>query len=190
MVHGDIDEMYVFWDNLHRSLVQHVHSTFVRIMRASEEGYTVSYIVAPGAVVGKSTGAVPTASIFFKFNTQISLAFKRAIYVGEGANVFYMVRASFPYYLSVSECSHRLCQVHLDDVVNFFRLLFAHVQSGKVAKASPYSRYYLVVANPVAWKDIASAVGAALKRHGKLEDERPKSISITELQSPCAFRVF
>jgi len=133
-------------------------------LRASEEGYTVSYIAAPGAVVGKSTGAVRTASIFFKFNTELALTFKKAIYVGEGANVFYMV--------------------HLDDVVSFFRLLFARIQSGKDAKASPYSRYYLVVANPVAWKDIATANGAALKRYGKLEDEKPQSISITDLQSP------
>jgi hypothetical protein len=80
--------------------------------------------------------------------------------------------------------------VHLDDVVSFFRLLFARIQSGKDAKASPYSRYYLVVANPVAWKDIATTIGAALKRHGKLEDEKPQSISITDLQSPCVFRVF
>ncbi|KAN0123311.1 hypothetical protein V8E52_002643 [Russula decolorans] len=141
MVHGDIDEI---------------------IMRASEEGYTVSYIVAPGAVVGKSTGAVRTASIFFKFNTELSLTFKKSIYVGEGANVFYFV--------------------HLEDVVSFFRLLFAHIQSGKVAKASPYSRYYLVVANPIAWKDIATAIGASLKRYGKLEDEKPQSIPITDLQ--------
>jgi hypothetical protein len=61
-------------------------------MRASEEGYTVSYVVAPGAVVGKSTGAARTASIFFKFNTDLALNFKKAIYVGEGSNVFYMVR--------------------------------------------------------------------------------------------------
>jgi hypothetical protein len=80
--------------------------------------------------------------------------------------------------------------VHLDDLVSFFRLLFAHIQSGKVAKASPYSRYYLVVANPIAWKDIASAVGAALKRYGKVEDKKPQSIPISDLQSPCAFRVF
>lgn len=74
-------------------------------MRAAEEGYMVSYIVAPGAVVGKSTGAVRTASIFFKFNTELALTFKKAVYVGEGANVFYMVRTSFGY---VSVCSHRL----------------------------------------------------------------------------------
>lgn len=75
-------------------------------------------------------------------------------------------------------------------MVSFFRLLFARVQSGNDAKASPYSRYYLVVANPVAWKDIATACGAALKRHGKLEDEKPKSISISDLDSPCVFHVF
>ena len=80
--------------------------------------------------------------------------------------------------------------MHLDDLVSFFRLLFAHVQSGKVAKASPYSRYYLAVANPVAWKDIATAIGATLKRYGKLENEKPQSIPITDLQSPCAFRAF
>jgi len=74
-------------------------------MRASEEGYTVSYIVAPGAVVGKSTGAVRTASIFFKFNTELALTFKKAVYVGEGSNVFYMVRTSLGY---VPVCSHRL----------------------------------------------------------------------------------
>ena len=78
-------------------------------MRASEEGHTVSYIVAPGAVVGKSTGAVRTASIFFKFNTQLSLTFKRSVYVGEGGNVFYMVRIFSPFRLSVFMCSHHLC---------------------------------------------------------------------------------
>jgi hypothetical protein len=74
-------------------------------------------------------------------------------------------------------------------VVSFFRLLFARIQSGKDAKASPYSRYYLVVANPVAWTEIATACGAALKHHGKLEDEKPQSISISDLESPCVFRV-
>lgn len=92
----------------HHSRTHHVHSTFVRILRASEEGYTVSYIVAPGAVIGKSTGVVRTASIFFKFNTEIALKFKKAVYVGEGSNVFYMVRSSSPHCLFVSACSHHL----------------------------------------------------------------------------------
>jgi hypothetical protein len=77
-------------------------------MRASEEGYTVSYIVAPGAVVGESTGAVRTASIFFKFNTQLSLTFKKSVYVGEGGNVFYMVCTFSPSRLSVFVCSYHL----------------------------------------------------------------------------------
>ena len=80
--------------------------------------------------------------------------------------------------------------MHLDDLVSFFRLLFARIQSGKDAKASPYSRYYLVVVNPIAWKVIATAMGATLKRYGKLEDEKPQSISIFDLQSPCAFSAF
>jgi nucleoside-diphosphate-sugar epimerase len=143
MLHGGIDE---------------------KILRASEKGHTVSYIVAPGAIVGPSTGPVPTATIFFRFIVDVSLAFKKAVYVGEGANVFYMV-----------------C---LDDLVRFYRLLFAHILSGKYANASPYSRYYVAAKNPVEWKHIATLVGATLKRTGKLEDGKPQSISASTLQSP------
>jgi nucleoside-diphosphate-sugar epimerase len=92
-----------------------------QILRAAEKGQTVSYIACPGAVVGPSTGPVPTASLFFRFITEVTLAFKKAIYVGEGSNVFYMVR--------------------LDDLVSFYRLLFARILSGEDANASPYSRH-------------------------------------------------
>jgi len=63
-----------------------------RILRASEEGYTESYIVCPGAVVGPSKGPVPSGSVFFKFMSQFSLAFKKPFYVGEGGGHFYTVR--------------------------------------------------------------------------------------------------
>jgi len=33
--------------------------------------------------------------MFFKFYMELILKFKKAIYVGEGSNVFYMVRTSF-----------------------------------------------------------------------------------------------
>jgi len=63
-----------------------------RILRASEEGHTESYIVCPAAIVGPGTGPAPCASLFFHFNTQLALGFKKAAYVGDGANVFYTVR--------------------------------------------------------------------------------------------------
>jgi hypothetical protein len=77
--------------------------------------------------------------------------------------------------------------VCLDDLVRFYRLLFAHILSGKYANASPYSRYYVAAKNPVEWKHIATLVGATLKRTGKLEDGKPQSISASTLQSPCVF---
>lgn len=60
-------------------------------MQASEAGYTESYIICPAAMVGPPTGPVPAGSVFFKFMTQVALAFKKAIYIGEGSNVFYTV---------------------------------------------------------------------------------------------------
>jgi hypothetical protein len=77
--------------------------------------------------------------------------------------------------------------VRLDDLVSFFRLLLAHILSGKDANASPYSRYYIAVKNPIAWKHISTVVGTTLKRMGKLEDGKPQSISASSLQSPYAF---
>jgi hypothetical protein len=78
--------------------------------------------------------------------------------------------------------------VHLDDLVKFYRLLFARILSGEDANASPYSRYYIAVKNPLTWKHIATVVGATLGRLGRLEDGKgkPQSISVSDLQSSCA----
>ncbi|KAH9979193.1 hypothetical protein BJV74DRAFT_888117 [Russula compacta] len=144
---------------------QMLHGTVdAPILRAAEDGYTVSYIVCPGAVVGPSTGPVPAASLFFKFATQLALEFKKAIYVGEGSNVFYMVR--------------------LDDLVKLYRLVFERILSGEDTKASPYSRYYIGASNPLPWKHMATVFGATLKQMGKLEDEKPQSIAVSSLQPP------
>ncbi|KAI0298776.1 hypothetical protein B0F90DRAFT_1730957 [Multifurca ochricompacta] len=71
------------------------------ILQASEAGYTESYIICPAAIVGPPTGPVPAGSYFIKFMTQLVLAFKKALYIGEGSNVFYTVQ--------------------LDDVVDLYR---------------------------------------------------------------------
>ena len=75
----------------------------------------------------------------------------------------------------------------LDDLVDFYGILFEHILSGKDADASPYSRYYIAANNPIDWKHIATVVGATLKRMGKVEDGTPQSISASVLQPPYAF---
>jgi hypothetical protein len=67
-----------------------------RILQAAEKGHTESYIICPAAVVGPSRGPVPANSVFFKFLAQLTLAFKKALYVGEGENVFYTVGIPSP----------------------------------------------------------------------------------------------
>ena len=40
-------------------------SLLPRTLHASEEGYTESYIICPGAIVGTATGPIPSASFFY-----------------------------------------------------------------------------------------------------------------------------
>ncbi|KAH9041085.1 NAD-binding protein [Lactarius pseudohatsudake] len=136
------------------------------ILRASEEGYTESYIICPAAIVGPPTGPVPSASVFFHFMTQLALGFKKAIYVGEGSNIFYTVR--------------------LDDTVDLYRRVFARILDRADAKASPYARYYIAVSTPLSWKDIMTVFGGVLARKGKLEDATAHSISLSEASYPAS----
>lgn len=91
-LHGQVDVPYVLLCELVCVWTQPCTSLLPRILRAAEEGYTESYIVCPGAIVGPGTGPVPSVSLFFHFMTQIALGFKKAVYVGEGSNQFYIVR--------------------------------------------------------------------------------------------------
>ncbi|KAF8261164.1 hypothetical protein EI94DRAFT_824157 [Lactarius quietus] len=133
----------------------------VLILAASEEGYTTSYIICPGAIVGPS---VTTASLFFRFVTELALDHKRAIYIGEGTNVFYAV--------------------YLDDLMDLYRRVFERILIRDLAKESPYTRYYLGTSTPLVWKDIATTFGVTLHEMGKIESAEPQSISLTNLIKP------
>ncbi|KAI9437198.1 hypothetical protein H4582DRAFT_2129619 [Lactarius indigo] len=90
------------------------------VLRASTDGYTESYIMCPGAIVGPATGPITTSSLFFRFITGLALKQKKSVYVGEGSNVFYGV-----------------C---LDDLVDLYKLVFERILSREDASASPYAQ--------------------------------------------------
>ena len=62
-----------------------------RVLQSGEQGHTEPYIICPGAIVGPSSGPVPSGSAFIKLVVQIALGLKKSIYIGEGENLFYMV---------------------------------------------------------------------------------------------------
>lgn len=158
----------------------------LRILRASDEGYTESYIICPAAIVGPPTGPVPSASFFFHFMSQLALGFQKAIYVGEGSNIFYTVRGPswFPVFASLC-ATLMLSQVLLEDLVDLYQRIFAHILSREDAKASPYARYYLAINTPISWKKIMTVFGSVLKSKGKLEDATAYSISLDNVPPPC-----
>ncbi|KAI9435623.1 hypothetical protein BJY52DRAFT_1131015, partial [Lactarius psammicola] len=133
------------------------------ILRASEEGYTESYIMCPGAIFGPFTGPVTTSSQFLRFITGLELKQKKSVYVGEGSNVFYGV-----------------C---LDDLIDLYMRVFARILNHEDANANSYAGYYITTSTPLVWKDIATLLGKTLKQTGKIEDEVPQSISVAGLSS-------
>jgi len=140
MLHGQVDEL---------------------ILRASKEGYTESYIMCPGAIVGPPSGPVPAVSTFFQFITKLALDHKKAFYIGEGSNVFYTV--------------------YLEDLIDLYRRVFKLILSHELAKESPYTRYYLGTSTPLAWKEIATSFGKALQKMGKIKHAEPQSINEVDL---------
>jgi len=138
----------------------------VPILRASEEGYTESYIICPAAIVGTAKGPVPSASFFFHFMTQLALGFKMAVYVGEGQNIFYTLL--------------------LEDLVDLYSRVFVRILSREDAKASPYARYYIAISTPMSWKHIMTVFGSVLESKGKLEDATAHSIPISVVPPPAS----
>ena len=71
--------------------------------------------------------------------------------------------------------------MHLDDLINLYRLVFERILSREFAKESPYTRYYLGTVTRLEWKDIATSFGKTLKKMGKIEVEQPLSITVDSL---------
>ena len=69
-------------------------SSFLRILKAQEEGYFNAFIVCPPGVhdVG---GPLKRPSVFFKYALGDSLQNRRVSYIGEGTNVIGFVRSCF-----------------------------------------------------------------------------------------------
>ena len=78
--------------------------------------------------------------------------------------------------------------MHLDDLVDLYRRVFARILSREDSKASPYARYYIALSTGLSWKDIMTAVGSALASKGKLEDATAHSISLSDVPHPCVWR--
>ena len=143
----------------------------------------MSYIMCPGAVVGTSSGPVTTASLFFRLITKLALDYKKAVYVGEGSNVFYAVRVHL---FKALRLAHRivLLQVCLEDLIDLYRRVFTCILTREFANESPYTRYYLGASTPLVWKDIATCLGQTLHELGKIENAKPESITVAEISDP------
>ncbi|KAI0310349.1 hypothetical protein OF83DRAFT_1178644, partial [Amylostereum chailletii] len=88
-------------------------------------------------------------------------------YVGAGSNEFQLV--------------------HIEDLVDYYLRVVEVAAGGKDVGASPYARYFVVTANAVSWKEIATVVAGALYRRTILESGAPTAVDMAELDPGIFF---
>jgi len=133
------------------------------ILKAGQEGYVNTYIVCPGAVNGTGWGPVNNASFYLKYVAGGALQQKSGFKVGDGSNVFGVV--------------------HIKDLTDFYVALFGKVVKldGKAAGGSPYSRYYIISTENLAFKTIQSVITAELHKRGLLPSAELATVTYGQL---------
>ncbi|KLO11812.1 NAD(P)-binding protein [Schizopora paradoxa] len=135
----------------------------VPILKAGQEGYVNTYIVCPGGVNGAGWGPVSKVTIYVKYVVGTILQQKTAIKIGEGSNVFGFV--------------------HIKDLTSFYVELFRSVLKldGKAVGGSPYTRYYIISKENVAFKSIQEGIASELFKRGLLPSKNLATKSFEEL---------
>ncbi|KAI0364431.1 NAD-P-binding protein [Pilatotrama ljubarskyi] len=136
------------------------------VIAADEEGYVRTYLVLPPTIYGLARGPLVDAGIMNPQSQQIpalimaSIDRGRAGMVGEGKNMW--------------------ANVHIDDAVYVYEVLWNSIVSGK-GIGHGKEGYYFAENGEHRLYDIAKAIGAALKDLDLAETDEPSSFTKEEL---------
>ncbi|OJT02633.1 hypothetical protein TRAPUB_6814 [Trametes pubescens] len=136
------------------------------VIAADEEGYVKTYIVLPSTIYGLATGPLVDAGIVNPQSQQIPaliLAGKgrgQAGMVGQGKNIW--------------------PNVHIDDIVQLYEVLWNNVIEGK-AIGHGKEGYYFGENGEHILLDVAKTIGAELKELGLAESDEPTTFTKEEV---------
>ncbi|KLO11811.1 NAD-binding protein [Schizopora paradoxa] len=135
----------------------------VQILKAGQDGYVDTYIVCPGATNGAGWGPVTRASMYVKYVAGTVLQQKSAFKVGEGENVYGLV--------------------HIKDLTSFYVEVFRRALKleGKASGGSPYTRYYIISKENVAFKTVQEAAASELVKRNLLPSKSIVTKTFEEL---------
>ncbi|KAI0347359.1 NAD(P)-binding protein [Trametopsis cervina] len=169
---GLFDPQGKLWDDSKEEDIRSITPDFIHgpidtpILTEGDKGYVNTYILSPGAVVGKSTGPISNGSFFTKAVASIYKAMGGPVYVGEGSNEFLLV--------------------DLEDLVDIYLRVF-ELATSNTAHATSYSRYIFATSNGANWKDIAAVFGPELARRGVLKTSEPRILTGAQVPDGVAF---
>lgn len=70
--------------------------------------------------------------------------------------------------------------LHIDDLCNFYALLFDHTLSGNDKSTDPFERFYWASGEEFVWGDVTKELAKLLYAAGAIETATPKSITVQE----------
>ncbi|TDL16202.1 NAD-binding protein [Rickenella mellea] len=131
----------------------------VPILKAGEEGYVNTYIICPPGIYGRGSGPVSRNTLIYRFWVNAFRNAHAATIVGEGSNTTGMV--------------------HIDDLVDFFLIIFGQVLAGE-PKSNAYERYFVPSSFETTAKSVISIIAKVLHAHGIVDSPEVKSVTFEE----------
>lgn len=132
----------------------------LEILSAGKTGLIDAYMVAPCTIYGKSRGPLPRLSIQINGMIKVALRRKELVQVGPSTNVWN--------------------SLHIDDLCNFYALLFDYALSGKDKSTDPFERFYWASGAEYVWGDVAKELAKLLYAAGAIESPTPKAATVEE----------
>ncbi|KZV82339.1 NAD(P)-binding protein [Exidia glandulosa HHB12029] len=132
------------------------------IFAADEAKKVNAYIIAPATIYGIANGPVHRISQQIPTVVRTSVQLGKALYVGQGKNLWN--------------------NVHIDDLVELYDLVLKRALSGADNHASPYAKWYFGSIGEHCWGDVDRAIGKILFEKGLVPNKVAESVKFSDIK--------
>ncbi|KIO23946.1 hypothetical protein M407DRAFT_44912, partial [Tulasnella calospora MUT 4182] len=132
----------------------------LEIFSAAKNGLVDAYIVAPCMIYGKCRGPLPHPSMQINGMIKMALMHKEVVQLGPATNVWN--------------------SLHIDDLCDFYVLLFEHALSGKDRSTDPMERFCWASGEEFAWGDVAKELAKLLHAAGAIKSATPRELTLQD----------
>lgn len=132
----------------------------LEIFSAAKNGLVDAYIVAPCMIYGKCRGPLPHPSMQINGMIKMALMHNEVVQLGPATNVWN--------------------SLHIDDLCDFYVLLFEHALSGKDRSTDPMERFYWASGEEFAWGDVAKELAKLLHAAGAITSATPRELTLQD----------